>query len=349
MGEFNRLESSVVDGAQAPVATVLIVTYNHARFLRQAIDSILSQDTDFSFEVIIGDDCSSDGTLELALSLQEANPGLIRLFPSSENMGLSANYARMIRAARGEFIAYCEGDDFWSRTDKLQRQVDYLRANSDTGAVHTDFDHIVWRNGVWVRHCNFLRDWSHGSRVEDGNILSSLIVRNFIQVCTLCFRTELALQCLEQGGLKDSYSVNDWPLCLYIAAHSKIAFFDESMAVYRKVPGSITNSGFAARVRFLRSQIDIIEDACELYGVNGSVRLLALSNIQRALISVALFADDELEFMRAHAWLSANAPDFSRSWRGRLLPWIAWSRLGRAIARRIQLFRVRYREATKYR
>lgn len=348
MSQFD-LEHVGDDSVATPLVSVVMVTFNHERYLSEAVNGILMQVTDFPFELLIGDDCSSDGTLALALALQRKHPRIIRVLSSERNTGLSKNYARLIRASRGEFIAYCEGDDFWTRPDKLTRQVAYLQAHPDTGAVHTDFDHIVWRNGSWVRHANFLRQWNHGRPIEQGNVFRDLLRRNVIQACTLCFRAELGHRCLEEGGLKVSYVVNDWPLCLYIAAHSKIAFFDESTAVYRKVPGSITNSGYGARVIFLRSQIDIVEDVCVRFGVDDADRVRSLSGTQRALASVALLANDASEFDRTYSWLQANAPEFTRSWRGRLLPWIAKSRLGRASARFIHSLRVRLREATEYR
>ena len=123
----------------------------------------------------------------------------------------------------------------------------------------------------------------------------------------------------------------------------------ESMAVYRKVPGSITNSGYAARVRFLRSQVEIIEDACDRFGVNDADRVSSLAGIHRVLASASLFANDETEFERAFTWLKANAPEFATSWRGRMLAAVSKAPIGRAMARFIHSWRVRIREATDYR
>jgi glycosyltransferase involved in cell wall biosynthesis len=332
-----------------PRVSVVMVTYNHEAYLPEAIEGVLKQNTDFPVELLIGDDCSTDGTAAVALQAQRDNPEQIRVIASGANVGLPGNYARLIRASRAEVIAYCEGDDFWSDPGKLQRQIDYLRAHADTGAVHTDFDHILWRHGGWRRLTDFLRRRYRGKAVPEGDIFPVLLRGNFIQTCTLCFRADLARECLDQDGLKDSYSVNDWPLCLYIAAHSKIAYLPGSTAVYRKVPGSITNSGYAASARFLKGQIAMIEDVCDRFKVNRADRLDALAPLYHPLLSVALFAGDDEEFARVLTWLRANDSAYARSWRGLLLPWLARYSVSRHVMRRIQDARVRRREVREYR
>lgn len=345
----NREVSDPSRLVESPLVSVVIVTYNHERYLAEAIEGVLGQKTDFPFELLIGDDCSTDGTAGVALQAQRDHPERVRVITSDANVGLNGNYARLLRAARAEFIAYCEGDDFWSDPTKLQRQIDYLRAHPDVGAVHTDFDHILWRDGRWRRLADSMQHRCNGRPVPEGDIFPVLLRGNFIQTCTLCFRAKFARECLDQGALKDAYAVNDWPLCLYIAAQSKIDYLPGSTAVYRKVSGSITNSGYAASLRFLDAQRVMIEDVCDHFHVAASQRIAALTGLYRPMLSVAMFAGDAAQFERALAWLKSNDDEYVRSWRGKLLPWLARSAVSRKVLKWVQDARVRRHESREYR
>lgn len=107
-----------------PLVSVLMITYNHERYIRQAIDSIVTQDCDFEFELIIGEDCSTDRTREICLDFQERYPKIIRVVFSECNVGALRNLFRIENLCRGEFIAICEGDDSWRDPYKLKKQVD---------------------------------------------------------------------------------------------------------------------------------------------------------------------------------------------------------------------------------
>jgi glycosyltransferase involved in cell wall biosynthesis len=109
-----------------PVATVLLVTHNHSAFIDRAIDSIESQDCLHSFEVIVADDASTDGTRERLLEWAETSDLDITVLDEAPRLGITLNYARGFSAARGDFIAVLEGDDEWISIDKLRLQVDYL-------------------------------------------------------------------------------------------------------------------------------------------------------------------------------------------------------------------------------
>src|ERR1039458_1989546 len=107
-----------------PVVSVIMVTYKHERYLAEAIEGVIRQKTSFPVELLIGEDCSTDGTREIALSYQKRVPEMIRVITSEKNVGMHENFARLIVAARGKYIAFCDGDDFWHRPDKLCRQIE---------------------------------------------------------------------------------------------------------------------------------------------------------------------------------------------------------------------------------
>ena len=106
--------------------SVHMITYNHEKFIAQAIESALMQQVDFDYEIVIGEDCSTDRTREIVVAYQQRHPDKIRLLLHEQNVGVSLNDIRVYRACRGEYVAWLEGDDYWTSPHKLQKQADFL-------------------------------------------------------------------------------------------------------------------------------------------------------------------------------------------------------------------------------
>jgi len=113
----------------SPLLSVCLITYNHAAFIKQAIESILMQKTSFEFEIIIADDCSTDGTTEIVKKYAAENPGKIIPLIQEKNIGAAENYVALLQAAKSKYIAYLEGDDYWLNDTKLEQQVMFLENN----------------------------------------------------------------------------------------------------------------------------------------------------------------------------------------------------------------------------
>lgn len=119
------------------MVSVIVLTYNHKAYISQALDSILMQETDFSYEILIGDDASSDGTSGIVQKYARTYPQVIQAFIRKQNLGATRNLYDLLERARGKYIASCEGDDFWSDPQKLQVQVDFLENSSEYfGCTH---------------------------------------------------------------------------------------------------------------------------------------------------------------------------------------------------------------------
>lgn len=113
----------------APLVSVVTITYNHERYISNCIEGVLSQITNFPIEFIIAEDCSTDRTRIICEDYARIHPEMIRLITSENNLGYNANELRAMKSARGKYIAYCEGDDFWTDCMKLQKQVDFLESH----------------------------------------------------------------------------------------------------------------------------------------------------------------------------------------------------------------------------
>jgi glycosyltransferase involved in cell wall biosynthesis len=119
-----------------PKVSVCMIAYNHGAYIRQAIERILSQDVDFPIELVIGDDCSKDDTAAICEEIAVRDPR-VRLLPREKNLGVMPNFSRTLRACSGEYIAVCEGDDFWTDQLKLKTQVSFLDSHPDyAGSTH---------------------------------------------------------------------------------------------------------------------------------------------------------------------------------------------------------------------
>ena len=120
-----------------PLVSVIVTTFNHEPYLAAALDAILSQRCDFGVEIIVGEDCSSDNTLAICRNYAEQHPDRIKLIASTENVGWRKNYRRCVEAASGQYVAFCDGDDYWCDEERLAEQVALMEQNRNIGLCYT--------------------------------------------------------------------------------------------------------------------------------------------------------------------------------------------------------------------
>ena len=124
--------------SKKPLISVICTTYNHEHLIQNALESFAAQETDFSYEVLIGEDCSTDATQKVIENFSSGNQQCtLRPFFNHMNQGVNENFAKLLAEASGKYIAICEGDDYWTDNKKLQKQVDYLESNPDTSIVYS--------------------------------------------------------------------------------------------------------------------------------------------------------------------------------------------------------------------
>ena len=119
------------------MVSVICITYNHEAYIGEALESFLAQKTDFAVEILVNDDASTDRTAEIVRAYAERFPDRIRAFLQTENQfskGGNIENDILLPHARGKYVAFCEGDDYWSNPEKLQRQVDFLERHPDYSA-----------------------------------------------------------------------------------------------------------------------------------------------------------------------------------------------------------------------
>ena len=121
-----------------PLASIAVITYNQQESLPRALDSLLAQKVDFPYEIVVGEDCSTDNTREVLKGYAERYPDIIKPIYNETNKGILGNYVATLAQCKGKYMAGCAGDDFWSDPEKLQMQVDIMEKDSSVGLVYTD-------------------------------------------------------------------------------------------------------------------------------------------------------------------------------------------------------------------
>ncbi len=185
--EFVEVSHSLPDRVKV---SVNVQTYRHAPFIKECLESVLAQRTDFDFEILIGEDFSDDGTREICMEYAERFPGKIRLFlhERANNISVSGRptgrfvYLVNLFSARGKYIAYCEGDDYWTDPEKLQKQADFLDENPEYVISHHDFRILDERNGALsVPKYDYRHDFSPDRMVSRSHMNTNTVMfRNVI-------------------------------------------------------------------------------------------------------------------------------------------------------------------------
>lgn len=242
-----------------PFVSVKTITYNHEKFIAQCIEGIMMQKTNFAFEYIIGEDCSTDSTMEIVQEYARRYPDVIRIITAEKNVGAVENDNRTDRACRGKYVAFCEGDDFWTDPYKLQKQVDFLEANPQYGMVHTSFSCI---NGDKLIE-NVWKD----KKIPQGDVLDELISGNYIATATVCIRNEFLKKIRIANQIKENkWRMGDYPLWIEVAAQSKIAYMPDVTMTYRVHPDSATHSlDWNGDFKFFQSRYQIKRYYVEKY------------------------------------------------------------------------------------
>jgi len=206
-----------------PKVSVLMLVYNHAAFLRQALDSILMQEVNFDYEIIAGDDCSTDNSLAILEEYAAKYPNKFKIISHSSNVGIYQNLQEVFQSCKGRYIAMLEGDDFWTSSSKLQQQIDFLDTNSD-------FSICFHRAKVFNNQNNKLIYNFPGKNYKLISTVDDLLQHNFMQTCSVVYRNGLVKKIPEWFS---TLKLADWPLHVLHAEFGKIGYINKIMGAYR--------------------------------------------------------------------------------------------------------------------
>jgi len=223
---------------EKPKASVLLITFNHAPFIAQALEGVLNQQVQFPYEIVVGDDHSTDGTIDIVLNYQKRYPGKIKVLLASENLGKHTgngrlNFIRTLAACRGEYVAIVEGDDYWTDPRKLALQAELLDQNPACALCHHKVHYVKWPGDEKIGEFPPAR--YRTPQLEP----RTLALLNCIQTCSVLIRREWVPPFDEEFvGL----GLADWPLFVLLSERGWIGYLDLNMACYRAHAGNVWNN-----------------------------------------------------------------------------------------------------------
>ena len=255
-----------------PLVSIVCIAYNHARFIRDALDGFVMQKTNFPFEILVHDDASTDGTADIIREYEAKYPDLFRCVYQTENQWGKKDPCKnfLFPMVRGKYVALNEGDDYWTDENKLQKQVDFLE-------THPDFS--VCFHSVTVH-------WDDNSKPDDifppaimrfdktVLTLDDLLKHNFIQTNTVMYRWRFHTDSFDL--IPDGILPGDWYLHLLHAQVGKVGFLPDVMSFYRRNQGGIWTEAEQTARWFVRCGIPCVrfwQNIQKQFGIDCSAQI----------------------------------------------------------------------------
>ncbi len=219
---------------KTPYVSVVMTSYNRGHYIGQTIDCILAQECNFSFEIIIGDDCSTDNSRELLLSYKEKHPDIFVLNLHETNQGFGANWASACKLARGKYIAFCDDDDYWCDTHHMQSLADYLDTHDNCGLVYAN---------KWV--LDVATDTKTVANVfipDNVDKLEYLLHDGYpILFSASMIRKSLVDKHVDLNAfIRLKFPIQDFPTAVLLAPHCDFHYMEKPTVVYRSYAGSMS-------------------------------------------------------------------------------------------------------------
>lgn len=255
---------------QKPLVSICTMSKDLEGIIADGLKSWLAQQTAFTFEIVLSDDCSTDNTVAVVKKFQQQHPDKIIILTSDKRLGLAKNWIKCMKACRGKYIAFCDGDDLWTDPLKLQKQVDYLEANPGCNLVCADYDYVS-ETGVFVES-EWKKDW-YGKQFD----LIENLGQSICTTLTTVIRTSALAPLLNSITTEQHPFIWDTVLWAYTLKKGWGYFYPEKLALRRvQANGEYTTKGF-------------LEKAVYDIGSIHSIKLLLNDKKVHALLDESLY------------------------------------------------------------
>ena len=233
-------ENNINISADHPMISVVMIAYNVETYIKEAIESVLNQKTDYSVELVIGEDCSTDSTREIVIDYQKKYPHIIKTILHSKNVGLTPNCIATHNACSGKYIALLDSDDYWTNEHKLQKQISFLEANPDySGCAH---------QSIKIFNDNSSAPVNFGAESDADYSLNDTITHRKFHTSSFIYRKHIWDK---TGGIPPNISSNERAIYPMVAIFGKIKYFKDTMCVYR-----LSGSGLSSRINYKELETD---------------------------------------------------------------------------------------------
>lgn len=223
-----------------PMISVVTIAYNVSKYIAEAIESVLNQKTNYTIELVIGEDCSTDNTRDIILEYQKKYPNVIRAVLNEKNLGLTPNCVATHNACKGKYFALLDGDDYWTDDNKLQKQIDFLEQNLDYSGSGTQATKI-YENGD--------KPQLFGAQNDATYCLNDMITHRKFHTSSFVYRREIWDK---TGGIPLNISSNERAMYPMVAIYGKIKYFKEPTCVYR-----LASTGLNSRINYMELETDL--------------------------------------------------------------------------------------------
>lgn len=243
--------------------TIRCLVFNHAPYLRQCLNSLVSQQVNFDYEIVVHDDASTDGSQDIIREYAAHYPQLIKPILEEQNQYSLHNGAIrriMDEATTGRYAAFCEGDDFWTDVNKLQKQVDFLEAHPDYSMVHTSYRFYYQDIEKFIDNDDVAVNGKYADCAPEK--MPEVILLDYrVKTATVLLRTEMLRQVRKSDDFlykQDYFLMGDTPLWFGLACLGAVKFMPEVTAVYRKHNDSLTKqTDLAKSLRFTLNSYEL--------------------------------------------------------------------------------------------
>lgn len=273
------------------IISVIVVTYNEEATIGRALDSILCQKCHLPFEIVLGEDCSTDNTRAICEDYAKRFPNIIRLMEKSPNKGIIDNYFDCLLACRGRYIADCAGDDFWVDPLKLEKEVTVLENNPDVTLVHTDW---MYYNEE-TKATNHQKIKTFRNKITDGKCMIESIATQtdgyIIHLCSALYRTEIIIEAYRTNTFlfrNKDFGCEDLQICFMMAYMGKIAYIPDITLYYSYGKTSASNlNNDKKQFLFTKKVTDLSFYLCKTYNINSKTTYIYF---QRRLFGLTMHA-----------------------------------------------------------
>jgi glycosyltransferase involved in cell wall biosynthesis len=250
-----------------PKVSVCVITYNHEKYIRKCLQSLIDQTTDFYFEVIVGEDCSTDGTRAIIKEFVDNYPQIFKSILHDKNVGGCDNYRAVHFASRGQFIAHIDGDDYW-HTEKLQSQIDFMESHPNCAAVYTN---------AWVESDSGETLGTFSSGVKTFFDLPYLIeMRNYLTSSSTLYRSEFRKLAIPTSG-----EFVDFHIHIRLAQLGQLGFIDKNLVTYthRSATSILASDNKKVRGLIWNSLCEINKSGAEIFDVDRAKVVFIIESI----------------------------------------------------------------------